>query len=48
MNQAFEAIMLHELLAVASGSVVGFTLGLVGSGGSILVGLYIIAKSILA
>ena len=28
--------MLHELLAVASGSVVGFTLGLVGGGGSIM------------
>jgi hypothetical protein len=28
--------MLHELLAVASGSLVGFTLGLVGGGGSIL------------
>jgi uncharacterized membrane protein YfcA len=28
--------MLHQLLAVASGSLVGFTLGLVGGGGSIL------------
>ena len=28
--------MLHELLAVASGSLVGFTLGLVGGGGSIM------------
>ena len=28
--------LLHELLAVASGSVVGFVLGLVGGGGSIL------------
>jgi uncharacterized membrane protein YfcA len=28
--------MLHELLAVASGSLVGFTLGLIGGGGSIL------------
>ncbi len=28
--------MLHQLLAVASGSLVGFTLGLVGGGGSIM------------
>ena len=28
--------MLHEVLAVASGSLVGFTLGLIGGGGSIL------------
>ena len=28
--------MLHDLLAVASGSLVGFTLGLIGGGGSIL------------
>ena len=28
--------MLHDLLAIASGSLVGFTLGLVGGGGSIL------------
>src|SRR6478736_4135438 len=28
--------MLHDLLAIASGSVVGFVLGLVGGGGSIL------------
>src|SRR6188508_3020821 len=28
--------MLHDLLAIASGSVVGFSLGLVGGGGSIL------------
>jgi len=29
-------MMLHQLLAVASGSLVGFTLGLVGGGGSIM------------
>lgn len=29
-------LMLHDLLAIASGSVVGFTLGLVGGGGSIM------------
>jgi uncharacterized membrane protein YfcA len=29
-------LILHDLLAVASGSVVGFTLGLVGGGGSIM------------
>lgn len=29
-------LVLHDLLAVASGSLVGFTLGLVGGGGSIL------------
>ena len=29
-------IILHDLLAVASGSVVGFVLGLIGGGGSIL------------
>ena len=28
--------MLHDLLAIASGSLVGFTLGLIGGGGSIL------------
>lgn len=28
--------ILHDLLAIGSGSLVGFTLGLVGGGGSIL------------
>ena len=28
--------MLHDLLAIASGSLVGFTLGLIGGGGSVL------------
>ncbi|HET8543108.1 MAG TPA: TSUP family transporter, partial [Pseudolabrys sp.] len=28
--------MLHDLLVIASGSIVGFVLGLVGGGGSIL------------
>src|SRR4029078_3974804 len=35
-DHARGAIMLHDLLAIASGSAVGFVLGLVGGGGSIL------------
>ena len=35
-DRARGLIMLHDLLAIASGSMVGFVLGLVGGGGSIL------------